>query len=230
MKNKLFIKSSPPYPSLQRSALHSKIVGCATTGFLKKLPLLVAGVSLLFGGLALPASALSYTFEQTGFTGGGTITGSFTANDVNNDGYIYADPWGAPLSGYEVSQFSLSFTGDSLVADFTSTSLGVFGFDLNGGKFLGDSPSEGIANNWFGIDGVIYASGQGPANDNGGIVIDLTTGVKSVTDQLVVVSPIENVPETTSTVMLIAASLSFLALMRCWKRTSHEQEASIINC
>jgi len=200
----------------------SRLLVGASTYVLKKISLLVAGTALLFGGIALPASALSFTFEQTGFTGGGTIKGSFTATDLNNDGAIYADPWGDALNGYEVTKFSLSFTGDTYVPDFTSTSLGVLGYDLAGGKFLGDSPSEGIANNWFGIDGFIYASGQGPANSNGGIVIDLATGAQSVTDQLVTVSAVEAVPESASYGTLGLASLAVLAM--AWRRKRSQQD------
>jgi hypothetical protein len=177
---------------------------------------------LLFGIFAIPASAqLSYSFQQTGFTGGGIIKGNFTALDLNKDGSIYADPWGDSLMGYEVTQFSFSFTGDSFVPNFTSTSLGVLGYDLNGASFLGDSPSEGIANNWFGVDGVIYAAGQGPANTNGGIVIDLNTGERSVTDQLVQVSPMEvssAVPEPATYGLLGAVSLAILAFTRRYQR------------
>lgn len=242
------MKTTPPIPSSRLSSSVSKAsllpaetssaTGCGLSPLLhleirlrtlKKISLLVTGAALLFGGLALPASALSFTFEQEGFTGGGTIKGSFTATDLNNDGSIYADPWGGSLSGYEVSQFSFSFTGDTFVPDFTSTSLGVLGYDLNGGKFLGDSPSEGIANDWFGLDGYIYASGQGPANNNGGIVIDLTSGEKSVTDQLVTVSPIETnaVPEPASYGTLGFATLAVLVMLRSRRRTSADQSALV---
>ena len=206
----------------------SRLLNAASSHLLKRASLLFAGTALLLGGMALPASALSFTFEQTGFTGGGTIKGTFTATDLNNDGSLYADPWGDALTGYEVTQFSLSFTGDAFVPDITSTSLGVLGYDLAGGKFLGDSLSEGIANNWFGFDGFIYASGQGPAASNGGIVIDLTTGAQSVTDQLVMVSPAQNVPETTSTVLLVAASLSALVVVRHWKQTRYEHTTEVM--
>jgi len=207
----------------------SRLLNAASSHLLKKASLLFAGTTLLLGGMALPASALSFTFEQTGFTGGGTINGSFTATDLNNDGSLYADPWGDALSGYEVTQFSLSFTGDTYVPDFTSTSLGVLGYDLAGGKFLGDSLSEGIANNWFGIDGFIYASGQGPANSNGGIVIDLTTGAQSVTDQLVTVSRVETVPESASYGTLGAASLTILSLLWLRKRTQRDPATLVAN-
>jgi hypothetical protein len=115
------------------------------------------------------------------------------------------------------------------VPDFTSPSLGVLGFDLNGQSFLGDSPSEGIANNWFGIDGYIYAAGQGPANTNGGVVIDLTTGAQSVTEQLVTVSPTNTnaVPEPASYGTLGAAASAILAMIWLRRRTQHKQSGQV---
>jgi len=186
---------------------------------------------MFLGVLALPSSAqLSFSFQQKGFTGGGVINGQFTAVDLNNDGSIYAAPWGSPLTGLEVTQFSFSFTGDSFVPDFTSTSLGVLGFDLNGDSFLGDSPSEGVANNWFGVDGFMYAAGQGPANSNGGVVIDLTSGVQSATEQLVTVAPLDvsgAVPEPATYGILGAVLLATVVFARRRQRACRDQLALV---
>jgi hypothetical protein len=191
----------------------------------------VAALVIFLGILSLPASAqLSFSFQQKGFTGGGVINGSFTAVDLNNDGSIYAAPWGSPLTGLEVTQFSFSFTGDALVPDFTSTSLGVLGFELNGDSLLGNSPSEGIANNWFGVDGFIYAAGQGPANSNGGVVIDLTSGEESATEQVVTVSPQDvsgAVPEPSTYGVLGAVALATLAFVRRCQRTIRHQSTLV---
>jgi len=186
---------------------------------------------MFLGVLVLPASAqLSFSFQQKGFTGGGVINGSFTAVDLNNDGSIYAAPWGSLLTGLEVTQFSFSFTGDTFVPDFTSTSLGVLGFDLNGDTFLGDSLSEGIANNWFGADGFMYAAGQGPVNSNGGVVIDLTSGGESASEQLVTVSLQDAsgaVPEPSTYGVLGAVSLATLAFIRRRQRTIRDRSTLV---
>ena len=191
----------------------------------------VAAIAMFLGVLVLPASAqLSFSFQQKGFTGGGVINGSFTAVDLNNDGSIYAAPWGSLLTGLEVTQFSFSFTGDTFVPDFTSTSLGVLGFDLNGDTFLGDSLSEGIANNWFGADGFMYAAGQGPVNSNGGVVIDLTSGGESASEQLVTVSLQDAsgaVPEPSTYGVLGAVSLATLAFIRRRQRTIRDRSTLV---
>jgi hypothetical protein len=198
--------------------------------FSSRLVYSVVALAMFLGILVLPASAqLTFSFQQKGFTGGGVINGSFTAVDLNNDGSIYAAPWGSPLTGLEVTQFSFSFTGDTFVSDFTSTSLGVLGFDLNGDTYLGNSPSEGIGNDWFGADGFIYAAGQGPANSNGGVVIDLTGGEESATEQLVTVAPILGgaVPEPSTYGVLGAVSLITLSFARRHQRASRDRTSFV---
>jgi hypothetical protein len=210
------------------STIQSSLLG---RWFFRRLVYSVGAIALFLGVLAHPASAqLSFSFQQKGFTGGGVINGSFTAIDLDNDGSIYAAPWGDPLSGLEVTQFSFSFTGDAFVPDFTSTSLGVLGFDLNGDTYLGNSLTEGIGNNWFGTDGFIYAAGQGPTNGGGGIVIDLTSGEESVTEQLVTVAPLDAggaVPEPATYGILGAASLATLALVRRRQRTQRDRSTLV---
>ena len=76
----------------------------------------------IIGALALPvqAQATTYLFTQAGYSAGATATGAFTGNDLNNDGIINS------LEG-EVSSFSLSFSGNSIVSAFTLDATSLIG-------------------------------------------------------------------------------------------------------
>jgi hypothetical protein len=56
---------------------------------------------------ASPALAFQFNFIQEGFSGGGTLTGSFSGEDFNNDN---------KLNQGELTSFSLSLTGDSIIS------------------------------------------------------------------------------------------------------------------
>jgi hypothetical protein len=138
-------------------------------------------------GLAVSApaanAALAYAFSQAGFDGGGGIAGTFEATDANGDGFI---------TTAEVSAFSLSFSGDSAVPDFSQGLAELYVLNYKTGTpFLGDEVSgsfyEAIGTNWFGAAGFSYASGMG-AGGFGGSVEDLAAGGLSRSDELVAVS------------------------------------------
>lgn len=142
------------------------------------------------------ANAATYAFTQNGYSGGGVVTGSFEAVDLDSDGQI------SSFFG-EVTGFFLSFSGDSVVGSFTHgfSDLSGLVYDLGSGK-IGDGTTgstEGMASNWNGSIGFDYASGFGPTGGLGGRVIDLATGATSSTDQLIAV-----VPEPASYALLIA--------------------------
>lgn len=95
-------------------------------------------------GLALMAQAhaLSFSFHQGGFAEGASVSGFFTGEDSNNNGSL------EHIGTGEVTDFSLTFTGNSLVAGFTLGFSDLFGllYNLDGGP-LGDDPApleEGI--------------------------------------------------------------------------------------
>ncbi len=137
---------------------------------------------------ALPyANADTYTFTQSGYDGGGMVTGSFEAVDLDGDGQI------SSFAG-EVSNYSLSFSGDAMVGNFTHGYADLSGlvYDVGSG-FIGDGSGgavEGMASNWGGVSGVDYASGLGPTGLVGGRVIDVASGATSSTDQLIVVTAV----------------------------------------
>ncbi|WP_017328308.1 hypothetical protein [Synechococcus sp. PCC 7336] len=64
--------------------------------------------------LELPASAASFTFEQTGFDFGGTLSGSFEFNGV--DPLIVGDGF---IEGSELTAFTATFSSSSLIPGTT---------------------------------------------------------------------------------------------------------------
>lgn len=81
----------------------------------------VAGAAII-GALAIPmqAQATTYVFTQAGYSAGATATGGFTGDDLNDDGIINS------LEG-EVSSFSLSFSGNSIVGAFSLDATSLIG-------------------------------------------------------------------------------------------------------
>ena len=76
--------------------------------------------------LTKPLQAQVYYFTLDGFQGGGSISGSFTGVDVNEDNYLTLD-W---QHKEEISNFTASFTGNT-------ASPYVAAFDLNNADLLG---------------------------------------------------------------------------------------------
>jgi hypothetical protein len=79
------------------------------------LPLIAAcaGAALL----ASPAQATNYKFTEGGFTDGATLTGSFTAIDLDGNG-VFGDGNTLSPSQQEITAFSVTFSGNSLVMPF----------------------------------------------------------------------------------------------------------------
>jgi hypothetical protein len=156
---------------------------------------------------SLSANASIYSFSQTGYSGGGHITGYFDAIDLNIDGQISS-------FANEVLGFSLTFSGDSIVGDFTHrlSDLGGLVYDIGSG-FIGDGTDgevEGVASNWYGLGGYEFLSGPGPLAISGGQVRDLSNGAVSSTSELIAVSPVP-IP---ASLWLFASALAGLSISR----------------
>ena len=65
--------------------------------------------------LAFPAMAATFEFTQNGFIGGATLSGLFTGIDANHDGRLIVNFDGTN----ELSNFSVTFSGNAEVAGFT---------------------------------------------------------------------------------------------------------------
>lgn len=114
--------------------------------------------------LAAPAAALpiQYDFLHEGFDEGAVVSGSFVGEDLDGNGVL--DHF---LGGDELTDFSMSFLGNSLTPAFSLGFADLRGFVylLPGGDLLGDdaggpgSGTEGIAAS----DGALaYVLGPGP--------------------------------------------------------------------
>ena len=143
-------------------------------------------------GASQPASALSFTFIQNGYSEGAQITGSFEGLDLDENGQ---------LSSFEdeIFAFSVTFSGNSLVPAFTlgmEDNFFALVYDIGSG-FLGDGTAldeEGISAT---MDSFDYVTGQGPTGLDGGEVTNFI-GLDT-TAQLVVVT---QVPEPTTSILL----------------------------
>lgn len=104
---------------------------------------------------------LRYTFEQDGFDGGASISGTVSGQDLDGDGMLYAigDAWidmGGLEAGDEIAYASVTIRGvtpeaivntvDLVTGDVTDTANYFFGAAVNvAGSELGDDPSEGLS-------------------------------------------------------------------------------------
>lgn len=173
----------------------------------------ILALAVAAGTLALPAQAGqttstqsvlvadlgggSYSFSQSGFDGGASMTGSFTGFDT--DGNFILDAFQG-----ELSSFSASFSGNSLVNAW-STNLGFLVFELNGSNSLGDDlmGNEGIVALDV-VNAFEWAAGSGPFQIcDGSQACGIVTGSGGI------------VPEPASWMMLIAGfGLTGAALRR----------------
>ena len=129
----------------------------------------------------LPASAASFNFFQGGYSEGATITGMFTGEDLNNDGFIHS------LDG-EVTDYMMSFSGNSLVPAFSHGLPDFFGLVYVLGSDIGNFfDSDGIASNdsatFYGASGgtTVYSGPQFPGANVGTFAGALDTTTEFVT-------------------------------------------------
>jgi len=78
--------------------------------------------------VSIPAQAAVFLFEQGGYTDGATASGQFTGMDLDFDGAINS------LMG-EVTDFKVTFSGNSVVNAFTLTTADLIGLYYSPAKF-----------------------------------------------------------------------------------------------
>ncbi len=154
--------------------------------------------SLAIGALAAAcffapaAQATTVHFHQGGFDDGATLAGSFTGFDEDSDGWIYA---------YELSEFSLEFTGNSRVSAFShgmDERAGlVFKVDQMAILHLATVERDADDLRTFGYDAFGW-----PTYDIPGRVEDFRSGAISITSELLRVS---TVPAPQSLALALAA-------------------------
>ncbi len=169
------------------------------------------------------AHATTYSFEQSGYQGGGTVSGTFEGSDVNGDGFISFFDEG------EVSQLLLNFNGTDLIPAFSHTLADVNGFVWDttsptlGTSVMADGQTfEGIATNWvpdeFALEGLApttgyaFATGMGPLGDTRGEVTDWATGARLTSTEAMHITPTA-VPEPAA-MGLMSLGLLGIAVVR----------------
>ena len=156
-------------------------------------------VTLSMAAAGVLASPASYTFFQSSWSAGGSVVGSFSGADLNNDGFL-------DLSSGEVVSYEMSFSGDSVIPAFQHGIADLEFFHYLVGSTTIFSPSYA------------YSSGAGYIYDPDDHVIatpDLSTGIFSTAN--VVVVPTVPEPETFA---LLAIGLAALACTRLRPRRS----------
>jgi hypothetical protein len=173
---------------------------------------LTAALAGLWLAAASPAGhAKYYSFTQAGFDEGATLSGYFAATDAPPLGTIEAgDPAIFPgMNLGEITGFSVSFSGNSLVPAFTQ-SLGDLSFldYILGGNLLGDDPGEGIATNVLGAaNRFSWYSGLAFGGEGGAVTDELTGSISYSFEPVQIPAP--------ATLWLLA--LGFAALQG-WRR------------
>lgn len=159
-----------------------------------------------------PAAAQTFHFTQTGFYEGAVVSGWFTGHDDDGDGWLLP---------YEMSDFSLSFSGNSIVGAFTHSMAngGASGITYQLGSptilkypYGGFSTVGGLGDN-ASADTIRYAMWEWQAEFYPGAVTDEHRLVTTYTEQLMQISA---VPEGATWALFGAglAGLGFVARRR----------------
>lgn len=170
------------------------------------------------------AQSTQYFFRQLGYSGGGSVYGTFTGYDADLDGAIvYFSPVFSPGAPMEIESLNFTFSGDSVIPDFAGDLATLSGllWAPAYGSFLGDDSVygvEGFAWNWRGenTNFPIYEAGLGPYGDVGGAIAlygspEMTSTLRPIE---VSAQPFAAVPEPGTYGLMGAGALLGLAFLR----------------
>lgn len=152
---------------------------------------LTALVALAAAAVVEPAEAQSFSFSQAGYADGATLTGSFAGTDLDGDGWLY---------GYELTSFTLQWSGNRAVAAFS------LGFEERAGleyqlgtglmAHMAAFSQDGEGQRFFSYDSMGWPSYAIP-----GVVTDERLGLASISWDAMQVTA---VPEPQSVALLLA--------------------------
>jgi MYXO-CTERM domain-containing protein len=179
---------------------------------------LISALAIGAAGLlmSMPSEAATWQFSQDGYAGDAQVSGFFAGEDGDHDGWIL---------GYEVSNFSFTFSGNQDVGAFTSSFANGGGFS-NLAYRLGSTTFDPFPYGGLVVVGefgegddwtvVRYASFSADwnAGDEPGVFMDFfSDAALTRSNQSLRVSAVAAVPEP-QTWALMAAGLALLPLLR----------------
>lgn len=106
--------------------------------------LFIALSGSLLATLQVRANPLTYSISQSGWSSGGVVSGYFSGEDLNHDGYIN-------LASGEVDTYQISFSGNFFVSSFTHTlaDLEFFSYTVGSTGFRPSFPLYSCGSGYF---------------------------------------------------------------------------------
>ncbi len=183
----------------------------------------LAASGALAAALAQGGFALDFSFTQSGFAEGALVTGQFSGVDTDGNGILSYNP----SEGFaEVSDFSLSFSGNALISAFSLdfSHLAQLVFFLDGDGIIGNDIGPDPIANPFDVEGIYasdgvfeYISGQGQLSIDGGMIFSDAGFDETAQGGAVSGSGPVATPDAGSTLSLLALSFFGLMSVRRWR-------------
>jgi hypothetical protein len=110
----------------------------------KHAALVVALAGSLLTAAQARGNPITYSISQGGWSTGGTVTGSFSGEDLNHDGFIN-------LASGEVASYQITFSGNAIIPSFTHTlsDLQFFTYTVGSSGFPPSFPLFSLGSGYF---------------------------------------------------------------------------------